>query len=131
MLVPEYSNPVDAPMVQAPIASEEPVEADAGEEAEIAPIAGEPLYQYCPTCVTARVHRSRARNFVERLRRNRSAERLFRCPGCGWRGWLIPLVSIEGEPLQSGEPLDLQNIDNAVVSPPPDPRRAFSPRDLQ
>ena len=131
VLVPEYSNPVDAPMVQAPIASEEPVEADAGEEAEIAPIAGEPLYQYCPTCVTARVHRSRARNFVERLRRNRSAERLFRCPGCGWRGWLIPLVSIEGEPLQSGEPLDLQNIDDAVVSPPPDPRRAFSPRDLQ
>jgi len=40
------------------------------------------------------------------------------------------LVSIEGEPLQSGEPLDLENIDNVVVSPPPDPRRAFSPRDL-
>jgi hypothetical protein len=65
------------------------------------------------------------------MRRNRSAERLFRCDSCGWRGWLIPLVSIESESLQSAPAPDLENIDNVVISPPPDPRRAFSPRDLQ
>jgi hypothetical protein len=132
VLIPEYVNPADAPATHGPVMSEEPlVEAEVAEEAEIAAFGGEPLYQYCPSCVTARVHRSRARNFVERMRRHRSAERLFRCDSCGWRGWLIPLVSIDSESLQSGTAPDLEHIDNAVVSPPPDPRRAFSPRDLQ
>ena len=88
-------------------------------------------YQYCPSCVSTRVYRSRARNLVERVRRNLSAERLFRCDGCGWRGWLIPLVSIEGEPLQPVESPDLQTLDQAVDSSAPVSRRAFSPRDLQ
>jgi hypothetical protein len=130
VLIPEYCNPAEARVTQPPVATEEPDEAEAVEETEIAASGGEPLHQYCPNCVTARVHRSRARNFVERMRRNRSAERLFRCDGCGWRGWLIPLVSIESESLQTAPPPDFENIDSVVISPPPDPRRAFSPRDL-
>ena len=63
------------------------------------------------------------------MRRNRSAERLFRCTGCGWRGWLVPLVTIEGLP--PVEAPDFDNIDKAVVSPASEPRRPFSPRDLQ
>jgi hypothetical protein len=63
------------------------------------------------------------------MRRNRSEERLFRCTSCGWRGWLIPLVTIEGLP--PVETPDFDNIDKAVVSPALEPRRPFSPRDLQ
>ena len=63
------------------------------------------------------------------LRRNRSAERLFRCTGCGWRGWLIPLVSIAGLPPVDAP--DFNNIDKAVVSPATELRLPFSPRDLQ
>jgi FlaA1/EpsC-like NDP-sugar epimerase len=129
VLIPEYANPMDTESPRVAASSEEPVEAEAGEDAEVAPFDGEPLHQYCPSCITARVHRSRARNFFERMRRNRSAERLFRCTSCGWRGWLIPLVSIEGLP--PVEAPDFDNIDKAVVTPAPEPRRPFSPRDLQ
>jgi hypothetical protein len=37
------------------------------------------------------LHRSRARNVLERFRKARSMKRLYRCDGCGWRGWLLPL----------------------------------------
>jgi hypothetical protein len=37
------------------------------------------------------VHRSKARNVYERVRKNRTDRRLYRCEECGWRGWLIPL----------------------------------------
>ncbi len=41
----------------------------------------------CPSCESNRIHRSRTRTFVERLRRQFSSKRLFRCETCGWRGW--------------------------------------------
>jgi Polysaccharide biosynthesis protein len=128
VLIPEYANPMETQAPGIPASSEEPVEAEAGEGTEVGPLEGELLHQYCPSCITARVHRSRARNFLERMRRNRSAERLFRCTGCGWRGWLIPLVSIEGLPPVDAP--DFNNIDKAVVSPATEPRLPFSPRDL-
>jgi FlaA1/EpsC-like NDP-sugar epimerase len=130
-LIPEYGNSTELPVTGIAARTEAPVEGEAAEEAEMPGFEAEPLYQYCPKCVSTRVHRSHARNLMERMRRNRGQERLFRCAGCGWRGWLIPLVSIEGEPLQTGEALDLQTVDDAVISPPPDARPAFSPRDLQ
>jgi FlaA1/EpsC-like NDP-sugar epimerase len=129
VLIPEYTNPTDTQGPPVATTSEEPVEAGPAEETEAAAFEGEPVHQYCPSCVTARVHRSRARNFLERMRRNRSEERLFRCTSCGWRGWLIPLVTIEGLP--PVETPDFDNIDKAVVSPALEPRRPFSPRDLQ
>jgi len=129
VLIPEYTNPTDGQGPPVPAISEEPVEAEAAEDTEVATFEGEPLHQYCPSCITARVHRSRARNFLERMRRNRSAERLFRCTVCGWRGWLVPLVTIEGLPPVDAP--DFDNIDKAVVSPASESRRPFSPRDLQ
>jgi len=132
-LIPEYTNPLETPVPALPPAAvpEETIEKDAGEEAELTRSEGDSLYQYCPSCISTRVHRSRARNLVERVRRSMSAERLFRCSGCGWRGWLIPLVSIDAEPLQPIETPDLQILDQAVDGPAPAARRAFSPRDLQ
>ena len=131
LLIPEYHDSADPSAGAIAPAAAQPAEADAVDEGEFAGFEAEPVYQYCPNCVSTRVHRSRARNLMERVRRNMGQERLFRCDGCGWRGWLIPLVSIEGEPLQTGAAPDLQNVDDAVISPPPDSRPAFSPRDLQ
>jgi UDP-GlcNAc:undecaprenyl-phosphate GlcNAc-1-phosphate transferase len=47
--------------------------------------------QRCPSCKRLHVHRSKARNAIERLRKFTTDRRLFRCEDCGWRGWLIPL----------------------------------------
>lgn len=41
----------------------------------------------CPRCRSNRVHRSRTKTAWERLRRDFSHKRLFRCDECGWRGW--------------------------------------------
>jgi hypothetical protein len=65
------------------------------------------------------------------MRRGMTSERLFRCEKCGWRGWLMPLVSIEGDPVQEYDAPDLQTVDEAVATSRPVARRAFSPRDLQ
>jgi hypothetical protein len=45
----------------------------------------------CPSCRSANLHRSKARNLYERLRKSHTPTRLFRCLDCGWRGWLLPL----------------------------------------
>jgi hypothetical protein len=77
------------------------------------------------------VHRSHARNVVERMRRNMSPERLFRCEACGWRGWLMPLVSIESELADQAPAPDFADIDRAVNRQAPLPRPTFLPRNLQ
>ena len=43
--------------------------------------------QFCPKC-GALTHRSRSRNFGERLIKLCTAYRTYRCGDCGWRGWL-------------------------------------------
>jgi FlaA1/EpsC-like NDP-sugar epimerase len=131
-LIPEYMNPADVAATQELSATEEEVGADAAEEAEIAQVEGDALYQFCPSCISARVHRSRARTLMERVRRGMTDERLFRCAACGWRGWLSPLVSVDGEPVAHFDAPDLSSIDRDVVATAPKAgRRTFSPRDLQ
>ncbi len=49
--------------------------------------------QNCPRCRSNRIHRSRTRTFLERLRRQFSTRRLFRCEACGWRGWGVETES--------------------------------------
>jgi FlaA1/EpsC-like NDP-sugar epimerase/lipopolysaccharide/colanic/teichoic acid biosynthesis glycosyltransferase len=49
------------------------------------------MLQCCTQCRRGRLHRSRARNVLERMRRLLTTARLFRCNECGWRGWTIPL----------------------------------------
>ena len=130
-LIPEYWNPAEVEATQSADATEGAGGADAAEESEIAQVEGDALYQYCPSCISAKVHRSHARNVVERVRRSMTPERLFRCDACGWRGWLMPLVSIEGEPVERVESPDLETIDKAVAASTPAARRVFSPRNLQ
>ena len=92
-LIPEYANltagepaVLAAPQVEA-ASSRQVVEEDS-------------VYQFCLECKAARVHRSKARSLIERLRRDFGQERLFRCEGCGWRGWLLPLVCSDSEPIE-------------------------------
>ena len=54
-------------------------------------LVAELIAQRCPSCKSLRVHRSKARNALERLKKLRTDRRLFRCEECGWRGWLTPL----------------------------------------
>jgi hypothetical protein len=128
-LIPEYCNPADVP-VEAPEEVAESTEIDALDRQELAQCEGDELYQFCPSCISARVHRSHARNLVERVRRNMSPERLFRCDSCGWRGWLMPLVSIESE-LAGGAPApNFDELDKAVNRSAPVARKTFIPRNL-
>jgi len=41
----------------------------------------------CPNCGN-NVHRSHSRSGFERLIRSVSKNKLYKCSGCGWRGWL-------------------------------------------
>jgi FlaA1/EpsC-like NDP-sugar epimerase len=86
--------------------------------------------QPCPACGTGRACRSRARTIPERLKRELTARRLFRCDDCGWRGWLAPIppevVAAELIP-----PPDWASLDSEADLQPVARRQAFSPRNLQ
>ena len=96
-LIPEYCNPAEVDARAGAGAGRRGRRDRRRRTAGMAHSEGDALYQFCPSCISARVHRSHARNLVERMRRNMAPERLFRCDACGWRGWLMPLVSIESE----------------------------------
>jgi FlaA1/EpsC-like NDP-sugar epimerase len=86
--------------------------------------------QACPACGTARARRSRARTIAERLRKEITVERLFRCDECGWRGWLVPLQLRQPAPVDALPAVDLTILD-AVTEPPAAANRpSFSPRNL-
>lgn len=87
---------------------------------------GEP----CPACREKRLHRSRARSLQERMRRNWTPKRLFRCEACGWRGWLLPMERFSSDVEAEAGPVDLTDLD-AGMPPASEPRQVFSPRDLR
>jgi FlaA1/EpsC-like NDP-sugar epimerase len=86
----------------------------------------------CPICETGMIHRSHAKSMVERVKREFSSRRLYRCDACGWRGWLMPLQFAAGtSPIEAQPALDLRTLD-AVVPPVEQTRRpSFSPRNLR
>jgi hypothetical protein len=88
------------------------------------------LEQPCPRCRAHRLHRSRARTLPERMRRNFSARRLFRCDDCQWRGWLIPLEFANPNAMTAAAAPDLGSLDKTLHTLAEPPRRAFSPHDL-
>jgi hypothetical protein len=45
----------------------------------------------CPSCGEPRVHRSRLKSPLERLRRVLTRRTPFRCERCNWRGWRRPV----------------------------------------
>jgi FlaA1/EpsC-like NDP-sugar epimerase len=123
-LIPEYHDP--AAIQAAP----EPAPASEEAVASTAPVmnTGETVYQLCPECKDARVHRSRGRSISERVAREFTQQRLFKCDACGWRGWLLPLVFADGEPIALSPAPNLEVLDRTEA--PAAPRRSFSPRHL-
>jgi predicted RNA-binding Zn-ribbon protein involved in translation (DUF1610 family) len=63
----------------------------------------------CPACGSDRVFRSKSRTALERLRRQLTMKRPYRCHACNWRGWAPDGV-------QAGAPSDVLD----APSPPPD-----------
>jgi predicted RNA-binding Zn-ribbon protein involved in translation (DUF1610 family) len=43
--------------------------------------------QQCPKCKSSAIHRSHSRGRWERLRKQVTNRRPYRCSKCGWRGW--------------------------------------------
>jgi FlaA1/EpsC-like NDP-sugar epimerase len=86
--------------------------------------------QPCPKCGATTLYRSKARTLPERVRRNLSVQRLFRCTTCEWRGWLLPLHVVAADALDPMAVPDLATLDIALQGSAPARRRSFSPRDL-
>ena len=89
-----------------------------------------PAGQACPKCPSGQLVRSRSHSMAERARKRLSAERLFRCDACGWRGWLMPLVVGEHPPIELPVNPDLSPLDYALAPQAMDHRASFSPRNL-
>jgi len=53
----------------------------------------DPTYSKCPSCKASNtLHRSRARNFSEKLLKLAGILKVYRCKNCGWRGIKSTLV---------------------------------------
>ena len=111
-----------------PAADEEPVAAEAP-AVPIRPMAADE--QPCPSCAGGHVRRSRTRKLRERIRRELTAQRPFRCTDCGWRGWLMPKDCTDHVPLEHQTVPDLASIDSAIAPVAAGARPGFSPRNLR
>lgn len=70
----------------------------------------------CPRCASPRVHRSRSRSWFERLRREFTQNRLFRCDACGWRGWGVELETPSSrQPITKPPTVDVPAPDLAAM----------------
>jgi FlaA1/EpsC-like NDP-sugar epimerase len=85
--------------------------------------------QPCVRC-GGHLHRSRARSRWERIRKEFTDARPFRCDKCGWRGWSVPVEGRAAMPLDHASPPDLQLLDAHVAPAPLSTRARFAPRNL-
>ncbi|PYQ83304.1 MAG: hypothetical protein DMG02_33890 [Acidobacteria bacterium] len=77
------------------------------------------------------MRRSRTRKLREKVRRELTAQRPFRCSDCGWRGWLMPKDCTDHVPLEHQSVPDLASIDSAIAPVAAGARPGFSPRNLR
>jgi FlaA1/EpsC-like NDP-sugar epimerase len=96
----------------------------------IAHVLEAPGEQACPTCLSERLFRSRAQSMSERLHKQLTAHRLFRCDACGWRGWLVPAATVTVAPAGYSPTLDLSLLDRPIAPPYDVASPSFSPRNL-
>ena len=104
-----------------------PAESDsASESAEQATLANKQAFghdeQPCPRCPDGHVRRSRARSLPERIRREFTSERIYRCAECGWRGWLMPMDFGDQKPIDTAPSPDLRALDATTPATEPAPR---------
>jgi hypothetical protein len=86
--------------------------------------------QPCVRCKNGTLRRSRARSQWERIRKEFTGARLFRCEQCNWRGWVVPTVDAAPMPIDRSAPPDLRSIDADVTAAPLPTRQRFAPRNL-
>jgi hypothetical protein len=84
--------------------------------------AGRPPHQACPRC-GREVHRSKAKRIDQQIRKWLTAQRLYRCHSCQWRGWMFPMdpavnVSLPAKPDPDLAALDALSPDSATPAPP-------------
>jgi len=77
----------------------------------------------CPACQSTKVHRSRSRSRIERLRKGVTRDRLYRCGACGWRGWLevrevAPPMADASHPAPNLESIDYAVAQTSSLKPP-------------
>ena len=84
----------------------------------------------CPKCPSGRLVRSRSHSMADRVRKRFTADRLFRCDACGWRGWLLAPNAGGAPPLEQPATPDLSPLDYAVAPQAMAHRPSFSPRDF-
>jgi hypothetical protein len=52
-----------------------------------------PIYEKCPSCTSiGSLRKSRSRTFLEKIIKNTTPLRIYRCKKCGWRGYRIRLI---------------------------------------
>lgn len=72
----------------------------------------------CPSCAAMRLNRSKARTFIERVRRDHTEAKLYRCQSCGWRGWMLPFEPIGAVESASVGEIELSELDAALSGRP-------------
>jgi FlaA1/EpsC-like NDP-sugar epimerase len=87
--------------------------------------------QRCPRCHAFALHRSHARSIVERIKKEFSDQRLYRCDECGWRGWAVPIDAAGRSTAGQQDVPDLASVDAAIGGSRPVARPTFSPRNLR
>jgi len=71
----------------------------------------------CPACGSNRVFRSKSRGYLERVRRQFTMKRPYRCHACNWRGWAAESVHVAPAETvldTASPPPDLGAIDTAL-----------------
>jgi FlaA1/EpsC-like NDP-sugar epimerase len=86
--------------------------------------------QRCPACGSPHARRSRARTMPERLKKEMTTNRMFRCEDCNWRGWLAPLPAHGVVATVEVPPPDLASLDSQAKLHPVERRQSFAPRNL-
>lgn len=85
----------------------------------------------CPQCREPELRRSHARSFFERLVKDHTLKRPFRCHACGWRGWCDETTltfPITPEKLQATRTIAADDsIPSFDLDAPPATGRHFSP----
>ncbi len=72
----------------------------------------------CPKCRSRKVHRSRTRSGLERLRRTLTGKAPFRCGECGWRGRAFDFGDVNhagSVAVTTGDEPDLHAIDREMA----------------
>jgi hypothetical protein len=81
----------------------------------------------CRNCGSESIHASRTRTNWERIRRQWTGKRPYRCHTCQWRGWGVetePRFPLDEQMLAAqaiaAEPIDLRVLEGPASKPEPD-----------